>query len=163
MAGIEKVVLAQGLSAVLPGAWEYFAESDDGIYTFAIGMRSATCNANFELLNNGSTPPKEFISAYRFSLMEGLVDLAAVIQPPDKKHPDELVATKEGIEGKIFHIFLPTNPVAHISAIYKSESDLLELRLIAQSIAIDTPQIDSSDEELVAMKLAPGWEGGQRN
>jgi hypothetical protein len=109
--------LAEGISAVLPPTWQYTAESDDGIHTFAIAMQSPTCNANFELLSHGSLSPAEFISSYKFSLMQALVEIGAQIQPADKKHPDEVIATKEGLEGKIFHTFLPSTPVAHISTI----------------------------------------------
>lgn len=158
MSEITRVLLAQGLSAILPGAWEYSAESDDGLVTYGIGMRSSTCDANLEILNNGSTSPKDFVSDYRFSLMEGLIGLGAHFLEPDPKHPDELIATKEGIEGKIFHTFVPTKPVTHISAIYQSPSDLIELRLIRESIELNESAFGEADEELVAMKVSEHWQ-----
>ena len=153
MSEITRVQVARGLSFILPGAWEYTAESDDGLITYGIGMRSSTCNANFELLNNGSASPKIFISNYRFSLMEGLIGLGAHILEPDPKKTEELIATKEGIEGKIFHSFLPTKPVAHISAIYQSQSDLIELRLIIESIELTESAFGEVDEELVPIEI----------
>jgi hypothetical protein len=155
---IKQVVLAQGLSAVIPSAWELFAESDDGALSYAIGMKSETCNANFELLNNGAVTPKEFISSYRFSLMQGLIELGADIHAVDSKYSDELIATKDGITGKIFHTFIATNPVAHISAIFQSESDLVELRFIRESIIVDHEKLDSSEEDFVPMRISDQWQ-----
>ena len=149
--------VVSGVSAVLPGGWEYSAESDDGIHCIGIDMSNGSCNAHLELLNTHSLSPAEFISSYKFSLMQALVEIGAQIQPADKKHPDEVIATKEGLEGRIFHTFHPSSPVGHISAITQSQSDLLEVRLIAQSLAIDSSQIQASDDDLVAMKLTAGW------
>lgn len=149
--------LAEGISAVLPPTWQYTAESDDGIHTFAIAMQSPTCNANFELLNHGSLSPAAFISSYKFSLIQALVELGAQIQPADKKHPDEVIATKEGMEGKIFHTFLPSTPVAHISAIYQSESDLLEVRLIAQSLAIEGQPAVAEEGDFARLLIYGSW------
>lgn len=150
--------LAEGISAVLPPTWQYTAESDDGIHTFAIAMQSPTCNANFELLNHGSLSPAAFISSYKFSLMQALVEIGARIEEIDPHYPSELRATQDGVAGHIIHIFHPNSPVGHISAITQSQSDLLEVRLIAQSLAIDISQIQASDDDLVAMKLTPGWQ-----
>ena len=158
MSDIKQVVLAQGLSAVLPRAWEFLAESDDGALSYAIGMKNETCNANFELLNNRAVTPKEFISSYRFSLMQVLIDLGAEIHPVDSKHPDELIATKDGITGKIFHTFIATNPVAHISAIFQNDSDLVELRFIRESITIVREKLESSEEDFIPMRISDQWQ-----
>ena len=159
MTGIAHGLVVDGVSAVLPHGWEYTAESDDGISCIGIDMSNGSCTARFELLNNRSLPAKEFISSYKFSLMQALVELGAHIDEVDSSHPGELSATKDGVAGRIIHIFHESSPVGHLSAITQSQSDLLELRLIAQSLAIDTSQIHASDEDLVAMKLTPGWEG----
>lgn len=158
MSGITRVLLAKGLSVVLPGAWEYYAESDDGLVTYGIGMRSPSCSANFELLNNASINSQEFVANFRFSLMKGLIDLGAHFLEPDPKHLNELIATMEGIEGKIFHSFLPSKPVVHISAIYQSASDLIELRLIRDSVELDMTAFGEVDDEIVALELSNKWQ-----
>lgn len=154
-----KVVnLAQGLLAFLPDLWEFSAESDDGLVVYSVNMKTTTCTAGLELLNNKSIPPKEFISEYRYSLMLGLIDLGVHIQKVDPKHPDELIATKEGLDGTVFHTFLPTSPVAHISAIYRSESDLIDLRRIRDSIIVNESEFTSSTGELVEIKVSEQWD-----
>jgi hypothetical protein len=150
--------VVRGVSAVLPGGWEYSAESVDGVHCIGIDMSNGSCNAHLELLNTRSLSPAEFISSYKFSLMQALVEIGARIEEIDPRYPSELRATQDGVAGQIIHIFHPSSPVGHISAITQSQSDLLEVRLIAQSLAIDSSQIQASDDDLVAMKLTPGWE-----
>jgi hypothetical protein len=90
--------------------------------------------------------------------MESLTNLGVQILEPDPKHLDELIATKEGLQGRIFHTFVPTKPVTHISAIYQCESDLIELRLIRESIELNESAFGETDEELVAMKVSDQWQ-----
>jgi hypothetical protein len=158
MSEMKRVLIAQGLSVVLPSAWECIAESDDGIAVYEIGMSTSTCRASIELLNNVSMGPIEFISIYLFSLMENLAKLGAHIQEPASGQFVELIATKEGIEGTIFHTFVPTNPVTHISAIYQSPTDLTELRLIRDSIQLIESAFEATQEEVVALKVSNEWQ-----
>ena len=53
---------------------------------------------------------------------------------------------------------MPTKPVTHISAIYQSPSDLIELRLIRESIELNESAFGEAVEELVAMKVSEHWQ-----
>lgn len=129
--------LAEGISAVLPLGWEYSAESADGFSTYCIEMTNGSCNVELELLNRRQLSPMDFISAYRFNLMKSLIGLDLNFDPLNKDFPLELIATKNSLIGKVVHILIPSDPVAHLSAMVQTEGDLAELRVIAQSITID--------------------------
>ena len=155
---MKKVQLAEGISAVLPPGWEYSAESPDGISTFSIQMTNGSCHAELEILNNRQIPSHEFVLSHRFDLMQSLISLNLKLDPPNKKFPLELLGSKDSIQGKVFHILIPTNPVAHLSAITATDSDLVEVRAIADSIKIDDRAKVEGDEEILPMKLSKEWQ-----
>lgn len=157
MSKSEQVVLADGLTAVIPEGWEYCCESDGDFVVHSIGMLSTTCDANLELLNNFGINPKDFISTYSFKLMNELIDLGLSFQNHDPKYSDELVAIEEKTNSVVYHAFLSTSPVAHISAVCRDIEDLRDLRQIKDSIRIDQAQFNASPEDLIEMKLSNFW------
>jgi len=157
VADFVRTVLAEGISAFLPTGWEYTAESTDSIHTSGIEMSNGSCNARFELLNSAGMSGREFIDSYRFALMQGLSQLDVAFLPNNPLRPQELAATKEGVPGQIVHILVDTNPIIHISAIPVSDSDLLEVRLIAESITLDESANVKTSEDLVPMRLLGEW------
>ena len=159
MSGLLRVKLAEGVMATLPTGWEFRAESSDNLHILAVEMTNGTCNAQFELLHNPLLNAEDLISTYLFNLMQGLDSLDVTFLDRDPKFPFELQASKDGITGTIVHIFKPTTPVIHVSAIAPTPSDLLAVRLIAESISINPDHFKLlNDEELVMMTLSPDWE-----
>jgi len=157
MTGILRTILAEGITAALPQGWEYSAESFDAISATGIDMSNGSCQAHFQLLNPKNQSANDFLSSYKFSLMQGLSELGVIFEAIDPRFPSELRATKEGVEGTIIHSFIPTNPVGHLSAIAKTPSDILEVRLIAESIQIDSISRIKTEDELVPMRLSSEW------
>ena len=159
MPNLIRVKLADGVSASLPTGWEFRAESSDNLHIVAVNITNGTCNAQFELLHNPLLNAEDLISTYSFNLMRGMASLDVTFLDRDPKFPFELQASKDGITGTIVHIFKPTTPVIHISAIAPTLSDLLSVRLIAESISVNPDNFQlSSDEELVMMTLSPDWQ-----
>lgn len=153
------VNLADGVTAVLPLGWQFHAESSDNAQVFAVKMSNESCNAQFELLYNPSFDSKELISTYCFNLMQGLSSLGVTFIARDPKFPYEIQAIKEGVNGTIIHIFKPTQPVVHVNAIGQSLSDITELRLIADSITVNSNSFTlSGDEEIIPMALSKEWQ-----
>lgn len=158
MSQSERFELAEGLTAVIPEDWEYYCESDGSLVVQAIGIRSANCSANLELLNHRDTNPRDFVSTYRFKLMSQLVELGLSFQNYDYKHSDELVAIEEKTNIIVYHAFLSTSPVVHISAVCHDIQNLEDLRLIKDSIRIEQSLKGDSEEDLVGMRLTDSWQ-----
>ena len=153
------VNLADGVTAVLPPGWKFYAESSDNLQVFAVNMINESCNAQFELLYKPSFDSKELIATYCFNLMQGLSSLGVTFMARDPKFPYEIQAVKEGVNGTIIHIFKPTQPVVHINAIGQSLSDITEVRLIADSITVNPNSFTlSGDEEIIPMVLSKKWQ-----
>lgn len=163
MADFSPIVCAEGLSLILPPNWEYEAEVNSLNETVEIRMNNMSCAATLELLENGATDPETFLSRNRLDLMQALASLGAKFADLDSRFPNEIRATRFGVDGEIVHIWKATNPVVHFSSIVKSEQDLNELRLIGESIQVDTNKVRSSRPVLrqdgyVAMKILGEWE-----
>ncbi len=151
------IILTEGISAILPEHWDYSAEADDQLLTHALLFSSTSIEAQLELLNPRDLSGKDFISEYRFTLLGELSDLSLSIKDFDHTFPNEIQAVDTLNQRIVIHILLPTEPVAHISAITTKEEEIIELRKFSESLIIDNLILEKNQEDLIPMVLSPAW------
>lgn len=153
-----RTLLAQGVSAVIPTDWKYFAETDQDNACFAITFSNENSNAQLELLNPHQLSVEKFISSNLLMLKNELSKLGYAVEGLDTTSSSEVVAIDKRNDSFVVHFFLPNSPIAHISAKTIARSDIDVMRKLAKSVQIDSQEWLDDGNELFPMRLSGAWE-----